>query len=160
LSRINQEHVIGAACVLVGAIVLCLTTTFPKGATSSMQLTGPAFFPNLLAIILLALGCYQIVNGFINKGEFAAFSGKDCFAAMKNRKVITIFVIIGAFIFYILFLKTLGFFITSLIFLLVLQWQLQIVWWKSILTAFAFLGIIYLIFVKIFTISLPSGVLF
>lgn len=160
LNKINQEHIIGIVCVVVGTVVILLAGTFPKGAASSMQLTGPAFFPNLLAIVLILLGVYQIIIGFANKGSYPGYSARKLVNEFKKPKSITVLVIIGMFIFFIMFLKMLGFFITSFLFLLVLQWQLRIIWWKNLVTSAVFLGIIYLIFVEVFTISLPPGILF
>lgn len=160
LKRINTEHIIGAVCIAIGIIVLLLTRTFPKGAASSMQLTGPAFFPNLLSIALLGLGLAEIIIGFKADNKNSAYGASRLWQDLKNPKAITILLIIGLLIFYIMFLNKLGFFSTSFIFLFVVLWRMKIVWWKNLLTSFVFLGIIYLIFVEIFTTRLPPGLLF
>ena len=160
LKHINKEHIIGITAMLLGVLVLLLTRTFPKGAASSMQLTGPAFFPNLLAVILLLIGVYQIVLGFTIDLKDQEYTLHQFAEDLKKPQSITILIIIGMLVFFVLFIKILGFFTTSALFLLVVLRRFKLVWWKNVLITLTFLAIIYLIFIKIFTTSLPSGFLF
>ena len=160
MKRINKEHIIGIFCILLGTIVLFLTRTFPKGAASNMQLTGPEFFPNVLSIILIIIGIYEIVYGFTLKSSEENLTAGQLWSEIQKPKSITIFIIIGMLIFFVIFLKKLGFFTTSFVFLFVILWRLKIVWWKNIITTMVFLAVIYLVFVKIFSTRLPSGILF
>lgn len=160
MNLINKEHIIGTLCIILGTVVLILTKSFPKGAASNMQLTGPAFFPNLLSVILIIIGVYEIIIGFVSKETQPYYSFTQLWRNIRQPKSITILVIIGMLIFFLAFINLLGFYAISLIFLLVVLWRLNIVWWKNLISSFVFLGIIYLIFGKLFTITLPSGILF
>ncbi len=159
MKRINREHIIGIICILLGAIVLVLTRTFPKGAASSMQLSGPGFFPNVLAIILLFIGFYQIFLGMKCKATENDYTVSQLVIDLKKPQATTVLILIGMLIFFVIFLKILGFFTTSFVFLYVVLWRFKTKWWKNMLISFIFLAIIYIVFVQIFTTRLPSGIL-
>ena len=157
--KINKEHLIGAVCLIIGVTTLILTRSFPQGE-DNIQLTGPAFFPNVLAIILLFIGNYEIVVGFLKNKNKRKDEEHDKIALdLKNAKVTTVIVISLMIVFFIIFLDIIGFFTTSFIFLMVILLKFRIKWWKCLLTSAIFLGVVFLVFQKLFTISLPSGFL-
>ncbi len=157
--RLNVEIVIGLLCIAPGILVLILTRSFPAGAASNMQLSGPAFFPNVLSIILIIMGLLQLGQGILRKTENAEGSVRNALKVLSRPASVTLIITILLIAFYIAAVERLGFFVTSYLFLFLLLWRLKVVWWKSLLTALIFLAVIYLIFAKVFMISLPAGIL-
>ena len=159
MKRITIDHVIAAVCLLLGTAVLILTQSFPQGAASTIRLPGPSFFPNLLAIILIIIGIYEAVAGYLSGRNAGENRPVNILTSLKDPKSVTIFIILAMLIFFIFFLKILGFFVTSFIFLFVILHRLGVTWWKDLITSLAFLLIVYIIFVEIFTTRFPSGIL-
>jgi len=154
----NQEHIIGIFCVALGGLVLFLTRNFPSGQ-GNVQISGPAFFPNVLAIVLIAVGLIEGLTGSIkDEGSFASIG--DIWRGMKKPEFVNILLLVGLFLFYIFFVEFLGFIITTFLFLFIVMWRLGVPWIKNIMYSAVFLVVIVLIFGKLFTVSLPSGILF
>ncbi|GAB6277666.1 MAG: hypothetical protein SAMD01599839_22060 [Rectinema sp.] len=55
--------------------------------------------------------------------------------------------------------EPLGFIISTIAFLFLLMLLLGLKWWKSLLYAVIYTAVIYLLFGRLFTIGLPSGIL-
>lgn len=153
----NQEHIVGVLCIAIGALVLVLTKSFP-GGTDAASISGPAFFPNLLSIILIALGLYEVLNGvFGNQQEFASF--RKIWLGMKSREFVNLLIISALMIGYIGTVEILGFYTMSAVFLFIVLWRLNVKLVKNLICTAIFLAVIYLVFSRIFTVSLPSGIL-
>lgn len=154
----NQEHIIGLFCVALGGLVLFLTRNFPAGQ-GNVQISGPAFFPNVLSIVLIIVGVIEGLTGSLkDEGEFASIGA--IWRGMKKPEFINILMLVALFLFYIFFVELLGFIITTFIFLFIVMWRLGVPLIKNILYSVIFLVVIVLIFGKLFTVSLPSGILF
>ena len=161
MTKTKKEQVLGLFCLLLGIVILVLTKSFPAGAASGIQLTGPAFFPNVLAVILIIIGLYQIIFWKIQSKKYKEekIEKEPIFDKIKKSINISVITIILMMIFLIVFLKILGFFTTVFIFLMVILLQFKIKPLKCLFTSIIFLVIIYIVFNKIFIISLPSGLL-
>ena len=154
----NQEHIIGILCIAIGSVVLVLTKQFP-GGTDAASISGPAFFPNTLSYILIALGFYEILHGIFGKDEKFSSIG-EIWEGMKTKEFLNLMIITVLLIIYILTVELIGFFIMSAIFLFIILWRLGVRPIKNVFTTIVFLVIIWLVFSKIFTVSLPTGILF
>ena len=157
-NKFNQEHIIGIVCIVIGALVLYLTRHFPSGK-GNVGISGPAFFPNLLAILLLLLGAVQAITGTFSKsGGYTTIH--EIWTQMKKPEFLNLLLLAGLFLFFTFSVEILGFLITTTVFLLVVMWRLGVSLIRNVLYSAVFLVIIIVIFEKIFTVSLPSGVLF
>ncbi len=153
----NQEHIVGILCVAVGAVVLVLTKSFP-GGTDAASISGPAFFPNLLSIILIALGVYEILHGvFGNQEEFASFG--QIWHGMKSKEFVNLLIIAALLVVYIATVEVVGFYTMSTVFLFIVLWRLNVKLLKNLICTAIFLAVIYFVFSRIFAVSLPSGIL-
>jgi len=139
-------------------VVLSLTRSFP-GGTGAINISGPAFFPNILSFILIALGVLQILNGIFGKEEGIA-SAAEIWKGMKSKEFINLLIMSALFIFFIIAVEFLGFITTSAIFLLAVNWRLGIRLVKNLIFTAVFMLIIYLVFSMIFKVTLPSGIIF
>ena len=155
---INQEHIIGILCIALGIVIFSLTSQFPAGQ-AIIDVSGPAFFPNVIAVIFIITGVIELVIGFFFT-KHHNFELKNIWQQIKRPGFINIIIIISVFILYIIFVSVLGFISSTLIFLFIVMWRLKVPVWKNIIYSAVLTGTIIIIFVKLFTVTLPSGILF
>jgi hypothetical protein len=139
-------------------VVLSLTRSFP-GGTGAINISGPAFFPNILSMILIGLGVLQILNGIFGKEEDIA-SAAAIWKGMKSAEFVNLLIMTALFIFFILAVEFLGFITTSAIFLLAVNWRLGIRLVRNLIYTAVFMIIIYMVFSIIFKVTLPRGIIF
>ena len=77
---------------------------------------------------------------------------------LRNPGVLNIFIIIVLILFFILLMEVLGFLICCYLMLFILMWRFGVPLLKNIGYSAGFVAMIYLIFGKLFTIYLPSGI--
>jgi len=121
-----------------------------------VNLTGPAFFPDILAIIYLFLGVLQIILGFKQEKNPTEKPAAPSVAKPSTRLLLEF---IGLLIGFLLLFQPLGFILCTMLFLFLLMLLLGVTVPKSILFSFVYTGVIYLLFGKLFTIGLPVGIL-
>jgi hypothetical protein len=156
--KLNQEHLIGIVCVLIAGAVLSITPSFPEGQ-SNINITGPAFFPNLLAIIFIICGIYELILGFFQDTGQLDTNPAHLWQTIKSPQVINVFLIIVLLLLFIFFFESVGFILCTFIFLFVLMYRLGVPLLKNVLYTVSFIVVILMIFGRLFSISLPSGLL-
>ena len=154
--RINREHVIGAVCLAIGTVVLILTRSFPSGQ-GNVQLTGPAFFPNVLAVILLITGVIQVAIGVIQRASLPELSFTVIAETLRAPQAQSVLITLGLMVFYIVFMKTIGFFTTSFIFLFGMMWRMGVKLVRNVAYSAVLLVVLYLVFARLFFVNLPHG---
>lgn len=156
--HLNQEHIIGLVCLAVSTTILSITPSFPKGK-ANIGLTGPAFFPDLLAVVFILCGVYQLWYGTVNAGSYS-FITRDTFRNLfKKKETRTAYLILLFIVGFILLFDTLGFLLTTFLFLILFLLRLGVPKWQTLFYATLFTVVIYFLFGWLFTISLPSGIL-
>lgn len=156
--HLNQEHIIGLVCLAVSTTILSITPSFPKGK-ANIGLTGPAFFPDLLAVVFILCGVYQLWYGTVNAGSYS-FITRDTFRNLfKKKETRTAYLILLFIVGFILLFDTLGFLLTTFLFLVLFLLRLGVPKWQTLFYATLFTVVIYFLFGWLFTISLPSGIL-
>jgi hypothetical protein len=156
--KINQEHIIGLVCIGTAGVILSITPGFPKGQAAA-GITGPAFFPNLLAVVFILCGVYEIWHGSVRSDLYAAIGTGTLKKVASDTRTRTAYLILGLIAAFILFLDFLGFFPMTLLFLFIFMKRLGVPALKTVLYSVFFTATIYFLFGRLFAISLPSGVL-
>jgi putative tricarboxylic transport membrane protein len=156
--QLNQEHLIGVVCLLIATVILLITPSFPRGQ-ANINITGPAFFPNLLSLILILCGIYEIGLGFVQEEGRLDVNPRHLWQTLKTPQVVNVFLIVGLLLFFILFFERLGFVVCTSVVLFILMHRLGVTLLKNVLYTIGFVITILLIFGRLFSISLPSGVL-
>jgi len=158
--RINKEHVIGLVCFAIAATVLLITPGFPEGQ-KDVNLTGPAFFPNLISYLLIILGAFQILTGIrIASGSGAGTNGTSAEPESNQKLPIRRILLFLALVFgFTVLFEPLGFFISTFVFLLLLMKLFGLDLLRSALYGALFTTVIYLMFGVLFSIGLPAGIL-
>jgi putative tricarboxylic transport membrane protein len=156
--QLNQEHFIGIACIAIALITYKLTTQFPRGMGKAGA-PGPEFFPHVLAVLLTIFGIMEVILGFVHQSRHEHLNIKHLAKQLTGWGGINVFLIIGLMIFYVSLFEFLGFILTTFIILVILMWRLRVKWWKNLAATVTLILVIQLLFGKLFTISLPYGVL-
>lgn len=155
---LNQEHIIGLVCLVVSATILRITPSFPKGK-ANIGLTGPAFFPNLLSLVFIACGIYQLWYGTLHANAYSPITLSTFRNLFKKKETRTAYLILLFILGFILLFNTVGFLVTTFLFLVLFLLRLGVPRLQTLFYTVFFTAVIYFLFGWLFTISLPSGIL-
>lgn len=156
--RVNREHLVGIVCLAVAATVLSLTPRFPAGQ-ATVGITGPAFFPNVLAIAFLVAGIEKLVRGTVLRDKLPAIDLSVWGERLRRPETVSALLLIALLVLFVALFEVLGFAICTLAFLFIFMRRLSVRPLRSAIYAVAFTAVIYLMFEKLFGVSLPPGVL-
>lgn len=146
------NYMYGTFMILLAAIAFYVSGTFVNIGGYDI---GPAAYPRVVSIIIVLLSAALIVSTVIDK----RLSGKlaDLFNQREFTKVIFSLVL---FVFYFFSMKYLGFFVATLLFMIVSLWLLKVQSWLKILAmSILFTSIVFFIFRYVLYIKLPEGFL-
>jgi hypothetical protein len=138
--------------------IFWISRSFPKTTTGASDLTGPAFYPNVLALVFIFCGVLEIITGFRGSEGNVILNFSGLFTGLRNPGVVNIFCIIALILFFIFFMEALGFIVAAYLMLFILMWRFGVLLLRNIVYSAAFVALLYLIFGKLFTIYLPSGI--
>jgi len=160
------DIIIAVILIIIAFFYHYATRNFPP--PSAIENLGAAFFPNLLALILVILSILLIIESILleraKKAKTVIDSGErleeDSFAVetLSYPHLIGTIVLTGL---YIILLPPVGYLIVTPIFLIVLIWFLGTVrWLTNILCSVLLTIILYILFHTMLGVALPSGLLF
>lgn len=142
--------IISILFVLIGIFVLIEISTFPS--IGGGQVTGPDFFPRILAIGLIGLSGLLFLSSIMSKDE----STTGLFEIYAMKAYITM---VGLLV-YMILLNVVGFLIATPIFLIgLIRFYGMKHYPKLVLSSVIVTGIIYSIFKLLLAVPLPTGIL-
>ncbi|MDF2821061.1 MAG: hypothetical protein K0R15_1502 [Clostridiales bacterium] len=94
--------------IIIGIYVLIEVSTFPN--LGGEQVTGPEFFPKILAIVLIVLSLILFISTILDKENRET----GLFNALATKTYITMFSLLA----YVLLMGILGFIIPTIVFLI------------------------------------------
>jgi putative tricarboxylic transport membrane protein len=157
--KLNRDHAIGLVCIALGIAIYLVARTFPKATTGSSDLTGPSFYPMLLALVFLVCGGLEVASGIRKRAELAAIDVGDFLHSLKQPGPQNILIVTGLVFGFIVLLETLGFVVCSYVTLFILMWRFGVPWLRNLIYSAVFVVVLLFVFGKVFKISLPSGIL-
>ncbi|WML39476.1 tripartite tricarboxylate transporter TctB family protein [Neobacillus sp. OS1-2] len=142
----NFDRIASVAFLAVG--VLFIIGSKQLSSTSYGSVVGPDIFPFVLGVFLVLLSIrlfYETITDSSHKGEKESLQYKP------------FFIIGAATLVYILTLETVGYIITTFLFLFVcFQTMERSKWISSLIIAAGFSGIVYFLFVEVLKGTLPG----
>ena len=159
MKRLNAEHIIGLIAIVLALTIFWIGRSFPKATTGASDLTGPAFYPNVLALVFIFCGVLEIITGFKGSENEVSLNFSGLLDGLRNPGVLNILIIIALILFFIFFMEPLGFIVSAYFILFILLWRFGVHLARNLVYSAGFVAMIYLIFGKLFTIYLPSGIL-
>ena len=157
--KMNTDHIIGIICLLVSAVMLYVSRSFPTATTGASNLTGPSFYPNLLALVFALCGIGEIIAGFRHAEKRKTLDLTRLTGTLRDPGFLNVILIIVLIIGFMLLVELLGFIICSYLIVFILMWRFGVNWIRNTLYSVILVALIYLLFGKLFKIYLPSGVL-
>ena len=135
-------------CILLGLFIIFETKDFPEGAAG---VPGPAFFPRILAWVVIGLSILLIINTIVKRD--------DRKITLLDKDSIKVYATIGFLLAYLLLLNVLGFVFATPIFLFSLIFfyiRKNIV--KNAIISVAVTFLIYGVFSTLLAVPLPQGI--
>ncbi|WP_164671166.1 tripartite tricarboxylate transporter TctB family protein [Virgibacillus doumboii] len=140
-----QNILISILTIIFGGITYYYTLSFPDVPGS---ITGPAFMPRIYAVLLIALGIILFCKSvFISNEE-----------PNPNSKKVLLFILL--FIIYAVLIPILGFYLSSILFLVMLLWMnhvKKVIYLVSVPAGVAFF--LFVFFQQLLNVPLPTGFL-
>jgi len=149
-----NDAIFGALLLALGLAVLAIVQGYPK---IPGQQVGPALFPGLIACGLCIGGAVLLWRGWRERalGPWLALGPW----ARSGRHVLSLAVVIGGIVFYMLAADKLGFLVTAALVLVALMWALGVKPGRAVLIAVVSTLLIHYAFYKLLRVPLPWGVL-
>lgn len=149
-----NDAIIGALLLLLAGAVLVDIQGYPK---IPGQNVGPGAFPGLLASLLAVCGALLVIKGLRARPGVAWLEVAPW--VRSSHHLLNFFVIVGALLFTILFINSLGFILCSVIVLCAMFWSLRVRPVLIVPVALAVTLFIHTIFYFGLRVPLPWGVL-
>lgn len=140
--------------VILGVSIILFGSTYAFTGLNIKTGGGPAFWPRVLLILIIALDIVLILFSYkkFKKGELK--SKKDENAIYPNNLYITI----GSLLAYIILMQYIGFLISTVLFIAFLMYILKVNRLRTILTSLISGYVITFVFAKLLMVPLPQGV--
>ena len=149
-----HDALAGAGLAALGGIVLWHIQGFPA---MPGQKFGPAWFPGLVAVGLMACGALLIVQGLRGPERTQPwFAPPDWIH--RPRPLASVTAVLGGLLFYVFAADWLGFYLTGILLLTVWSRLLGASWRMSFAVAVVATLVIHLSFYKLLRIPLPWGI--
>jgi hypothetical protein len=159
VNKIHTDHIIGLVCIAIAVTIYWVSAGFPTLTTGASDLTGPSYYPRILALVLAICGVQQIIIGFRKLNTGAELNLAKLRNGLTGPGAVNILMICGLILFFIYTLEYLGFFIDAPIVLISLMWRFGVTWKRNLIYSVALVVVLYIIFGKLFTIYMPTGIL-
>lgn len=151
----RADIIAGSLGIALAVYVLIVTASFPE---DQVVRVGPAFFPRMLAIGLLAFSLLLIVSAFF-KNYTEKRDGSRL--SLKDKGIQRAAIALVATILYCLGFEYFGFFTCSIVYLLFLMFLLKDrKYLQMVLTSVIVTAAVFVIFRTFLNITLPLGTLY
>jgi putative tricarboxylic transport membrane protein len=149
-----NDAILGALLAALGALVLLAIRAYPN---IPGQPVGPALFPGLIAAGLCVCGAILVGKGWMDRANQPWVVWEDW--VRSPRHVVSLVVLLGSILFYILAADALGFLPTAFLVLVALFLVLDVPPRRAVLIAVIAALVVHFAFYKLLRVPLPWGVL-
>ena len=150
--KLKKDHWVGLLLVILGIAMLLLSMQIPVKNSSTDP--GSRLFPVMASILQIVCGAGILISA-------GKSTDKQFLSAQGWKKLGMAF---GVMIAYTLALKYIGFVVSTLVFLYVVVTMLageeKVAVWKKILYSVVVTGLAWLVFQRVLSMNLPTGILF
>ncbi|QQK78829.1 tripartite tricarboxylate transporter TctB family protein [Salicibibacter cibi] len=138
-----------SSIIVMAVAIFFLYQTFGFPATGTDSETGPEFIPRIFSTLLMILGIILFIKSFITKEE------------APTTKVKMIALTIGILFVYLLLINFLGYYSSTILFVLVLLLITNIRKIAFLITVPIMVALfIFVFFENLLTVPIPTGILF
>lgn len=148
----KKDMILGIASIVLGVAAYLGSSRFPTG--TSADTLGAAFFPRLVAVIVMVLGASIIIGALRKKEDEKAAGKKAASKPVSHRRVIAIIALL--FVYYFALLN-IGYISSTFMLIMVGAYILNYKNIKVTLIVSSCISIgLYLLFTKVFYIRFPG----
>lgn len=148
----TKDRVTGLIALVLGCLLAALTLQLPESTMAGD--VGPKIFPFLTSGILILCGA----------GLMLTAKPKDEKPYFNKEQLIRLFLIFGVVLLYCILIHFIGYLISTLLGSFTISMLFgrkeKIAWWKCLIFAVVLTLVLNYSFVNLFSIQLPTGVLF
>ena len=153
--------IFGTSLCILGSFMIFYSQTFPKVHTGGDVLTGPSFFPTIIGILMIALGIFYLILSYFQQAKVERkYNQENRGNFFKGREFFNFLAFVALTALYPTIINFLGFFVGTFLFCVILMKILQAKWINAILSSLIIVGLTWIIFVKIASVSFPVGIIF
>lgn len=161
IKKLNRyaDIIAGGLAVLISIVVLIASAAIKQRVTTGA--IGPRTVPVIVALLLMAVGIMTLIKGVrdIRRGQGARGTMPE-----NKLEALPVLATLLALVVYLVIMKSIGFMLSSFLYLMVQFAILDVDWRKCIvrnlIVAVVVSGTTYLLFSRVFLLSLPKGILF
>jgi hypothetical protein len=149
--------------IFLSAIGLCMiinSRTFPKVRAGEQVMTGPSFFPTIIGILMIIFGIYTIIANLLSREVGLKDLKKINLSFFKSFEFLNFFIIVFFIFMYPTIIETLGFYLGTFLFCIILMKRLKVKWINAILSSLILVIFTWIVFGGIAFISFPIGIIF
>lgn len=155
-AKSKRGVIVADAVIFLGAVVLFLQIGQFKAVSGPV---GPEVYPRLTLILIMVLSLWDLIKEWRTSQLPKEDSSEETSEAPRNssKQVVYLCVLLIA---YLLLFEVLGFVIVTFLFIFLSLTILNVsTWWKKLLISTGFVVISYLVFVQLFHLVFPEGLL-
>jgi len=143
------DRILAGILIFISIFVLIETSKFPKYELRDINLPGPTFFPNILAIGLLIAAGYLIINSFLTK-KVERVQANLTLSGIFNMIFLIVLIIVFSYI-----VEYLGFITSMFLMSFALLLKFRVSWLKALLHSAIISFLMFLIFQQLFRVPFP-----
>ncbi|MBR1920139.1 MAG: tripartite tricarboxylate transporter TctB family protein [Spirochaetales bacterium] len=141
--------VISVIMIAISLLIIVTAMSYPK---SNAGVPGPGFFPTVLSVIVICLSFALIITQ--RKAE-------DVPVVLFSREQLPVYLSMGLVFVYLIMLNIVGFMISTPLFLIAVMKLFKVrKLWVILAVAFCTTVATYIVFTKVLSVILPSGMFF
>jgi hypothetical protein len=158
--RLGPSLWFGVALIVVAVFFIYFSIDIKRLGLLDDNDPGPRAFPVVLSLTLLVGGLVQVIGSAIQywRGGVADYDGEPeteiLTAGRRDALVVGVM-----FLAYLFAVPRLGFYLPTALFAWLMTWKLGAKWWSAVVTVVVLLVVIRVLFVGLFRVQLPQGVL-
>lgn len=146
--------------IVVAIFFFIVSLSFPPGSNGAV---GPGYFPRIMCVLVVFLSCLNLINDLRAHKKMVAQGEKEEELTVFKKENLRVWISIGITLVYVIAVKVIGFVVSSIVFLFVLNTYFR-VHEKSkvafVIIPFAVVAVLYFIFHNLLHVVLPAGLLF
>jgi putative tricarboxylic transport membrane protein len=153
----------GLALLVVSVLFLFFAQDIDRSSLTAENDPGPRAFPVTISLLLLAGGTGQLIADLRRRRRLdtpvATGHLENPAEASDRRGLVNVVVLISALLIFLLLVAWIGFLASTFLFSLGMTWWLGARWWHALVFAVVLVLAIDVLFVRMFEVALPTGLL-
>ena len=146
---------------LIGLVALFFAWQIKRSGLGQNADPGPRVFPIVLAIFLIGGGAFELIKQVLHsRRQLPAPPGPKLPIGERIRLLFPVILLPLGLAVFLLLVPLVGFLLATFLLATFMIGWLGSSWLKAALYSFCVIAVVYLLFVRVFKVPLPGGILF